>query len=212
MQQHYRILIAMQDAALLALLDEQFAAQAEFTIKTASSYEMAEEAMRQYGFDLLLSDYAFYQQWEQAAPLLQITICGSEEEAKSVAHAMIAPFRFGVLLKQIRQYLASHTDAADEYKISDFILRPLQKWLETSDKKKIKLTEKEVHILVLLCQAGDQPLAREELLHQVWGYGEEISTHTVETHIYRLRQKIEKDPTQARLLVTDAQGYRLMRG
>ena len=60
-----------------------------------------------------------------------------------------------------------------------------------------------------LYRAQDGVVARDVLLHEVWGYNAGVTTHTLETHIYRLRQKIEPEPGQARLLLTDAGGYRL---
>ena len=83
------------------------------------------------------------------------------------------------------------------------------KLLVTEDDKKIRLTEKETNILKYLYRAGGKPVARDELLAEVWGYNAAVTTHTLETHIYRLRQKVEPDPAHARLLLTDAGGYRL---
>ena len=81
--------------------------------------------------------------------------------------------------------------------------------LEKGSKKKIRLTDKEASILKYLFRAGDRPVARDVLLNEVWGYNASVTTHTLETHIYRLRQKIEKDPTSATILITDRGGYRL---
>ena len=75
--------------------------------------------------------------------------------------------------------------------------------------KKLRLTEKETNILKYLYRAGGKTISREELLSEVWGYNAGVTTHTLETHVYRLRQKIEPDPANARLLITDAGGYRL---
>ena len=79
----------------------------------------------------------------------------------------------------------------------------------TSSGKKIRLTEKETNILKYLYRAGEKPVSREELLAEVWGYNAGVTTHTLETHVYRLRQKIETDPANAKLLLTEAGGYRL---
>jgi DNA-binding response OmpR family regulator len=73
----------------------------------------------------------------------------------------------------------------------------------------VRLTEKEAAILKYLYRAGPEVVGREVLLHEVWGYSEGITTHTLETHVYRLRQKIERDPSQAEILLTEAGGYRL---
>ena len=75
---------------------------------------------------------------------------------------------------------------------------------------KVRLTEKETAILKYLYRAGDKVVGREVLLDDVWGYNTEVDTHTLETHIYRLRQKIEEDPSRAVLLVTESGGYRLV--
>ena len=74
----------------------------------------------------------------------------------------------------------------------------------------MRLTEKETNILKYLLRAGEAVVGREELLAEVWGYNSGVTTHTLETHIYRLRQKIEEDPSRATILVTDAGGYRFV--
>ena len=76
-------------------------------------------------------------------------------------------------------------------------------------KRKIRLTEKETAILKYLCRTGNKVVARDVLLSEVWGYNAGVTTHTLETHVYRLRQKIEADPSNAILLVTEPGGYRL---
>jgi DNA-binding response OmpR family regulator len=75
---------------------------------------------------------------------------------------------------------------------------------------KIRLTEKETAILRYLYRAGQKPVSRETLLQEVWGYNSGVTTHTLETHVYRLRQKVEKDAASPAILVTDGGGYKLV--
>lgn len=120
------------------------------------------------------------------------------------------PFKFAVLLARVRAHLRSFEQSEDAtFDIGPYTFRPSQKLLLTSDEKKIRLTEKETNILKYLYRAGGKSVARDELLSEVWGYNAAVTTHTLETHIYRLRQKIEPDPSIARLLMTEAGGYRL---
>ncbi len=120
------------------------------------------------------------------------------------------PFRFAVLLARIRAHLRSHEQSEDAvFSIGPYEFRPAGKLMIDPQGKKIRLTEKETSILKYLYRADGKAVSREELLTDVWGYNAGVTTHTLETHIYRLRQKIEPEPGQARLLITDAGGYRL---
>ena len=121
------------------------------------------------------------------------------------------PFKFPVLLARIRAQLRTHEQSEDAvFALGPYSFRPSQKLLVDEGDRKIRLTEKETNILKFLYRAGDRTVARDVLLHEVWGYNAGVTTHTLETHIYRLRQKIEPDPSEARLLVTESGGYRLM--
>lgn len=120
------------------------------------------------------------------------------------------PFKFAVLLARIRAQLRTHEQSEDAtFTIGPYSFRPSQKTLTDAEGKKIRLTEKETNILKYLYRAGDKVVTRDVLLHEVWGYNAGVTTHTLETHIYRLRQKIEPDPALAALLVTEGGGYRL---
>ncbi|WP_426027400.1 response regulator transcription factor [Brevundimonas sp. TWP2-3-4b2] len=135
------------------------------------------------------------------------TVLGLESGANDY---VTKPFRFAVLLARIRAHLRSHEQSEDAvFRIGPYEFRPAAKVLIDDKGRKVRLTEKETSILKYLYRAGAKAVSREELLTEVWGYNAGVTTHTLETHIYRLRQKIEPEPGQTRLLVTDAGGYRL---
>ena len=120
------------------------------------------------------------------------------------------PFKFPVLLARIRAQLRQHEQSEDAiFNIGPYTFKPAAKMLIDEAEKKIRLTEKETNILKYLYRAESGVVARDTLLHEVWGYNAGVTTHTLETHIYRLRQKIEPDPSNARILVTESGGYRL---
>ena len=121
------------------------------------------------------------------------------------------PFKFPVLLARIRAQLRQHEQSEDAvFQLGPYTFKPSMKLLLTEDEKKIRLTEKETNILKFLYRASDGVVPRDILLHEVWGYNAGVTTHTLETHVYRLRQKIEADPSNASLLVTESGGYRLV--
>jgi DNA-binding response OmpR family regulator len=149
------------------------------------------------------------------APVIMLTAASSDEATILGLDAgandyVTKPFRFSVLLARIRAQLRSHEASEDAvYHIGPYEFRPAQKLLVDGKGKKIRLTDKESNILKYLYRAGGKPVSREELLTEVWGYNANVATHTLETHVYRLRQKIEPDPANARILLTEAGGYRL---
>ena len=139
--------------------------------------------------------------------MLTETIGGLEAGATDY---VTKPFRFAVLLARIRAHLRSVEQSEEAvFRIGPYQFRPAQKSLNDEKDKRIRLTDKETSILKYLLRARGEPVAREELLAEVWGYNAGVTTHTLETHIYRLRQKIEPGKGQARLLITDGGGYRL---
>ena len=124
---------------------------------------------------------------------------------------MLKPFKFAVLLARIRAQLRQHEQSEDAvFTIGPFTFKPAAKMLLDEKSAKVRLTEKETSILKYLFRSGGKVVSRETLLHEVWGYNAGVTTHTLETHIYRLRQKIETDPSNAQLLVTESGGYKLM--
>ncbi len=149
------------------------------------------------------------------APIIMLT--GHDTDADTIlgldagANDYVSkPFKFPVLLARIRSQLRTHEQSEDAvFNIGPYTFKPAAKILTTDDDKKIRLTEKETNILKFLYRASDGVVQRDVLLHEVWGYNAGVTTHTLETHIYRLRQKIEPDPSNARILVTESGGYRL---
>jgi DNA-binding response OmpR family regulator len=121
------------------------------------------------------------------------------------------PFRFEVLLARLRAHLRQHEQSEDAiFTIGPYTFKPSAKLLIRGEGgQKVRLTEKETSILKYLFRAGERPVSRDDLLNDVWGYNAGVTTHTLETHIYRLRQKIEENPAEARILLTEPGGYRL---
>ncbi len=223
------ILIVDDDQALRDMLIEQFAVDGEFYASVAQTSGEAEMRMlaRESRFDAVILDVglpdgdgrdlcARLRRHGIKVPIIMLT--GSDDETDVVrgldsgANDYIAkPFRLAELLARLRAQLRIFENSEDAvFTIGPYTFRPAAKLLqEPSRNRRIRLTEKEAAILKFLYRAGTRPVARQVLLNEVWGYNAAVTTHTLETHIYRLRQKIEPDPTNARLLVTEGGGYRL---
>ena len=223
------ILIVDDDQALRATLAEQLAVDGEFTASGAETAGEAEAKMtaRESRYDAIILDVglpdgdgrdlcARLRRSGIKVPIIMLT--GSDEESDVVrgldsgANDYIAkPFRMAELLARLRAQLRIFENSEDAvFTIGPYTFRPAAKLLqEPARNRRIRLTEKEAAILKFLYRAGTRPVARQVLLNEVWGYNAAVTTHTLETHIYRLRQKIEPDPSNARLLVTEGGGYRL---
>jgi DNA-binding response OmpR family regulator len=136
------------------------------------------------------------------------TILGLEAGANDY---VTKPFRFAVLLARIRVQLRQHEQSEDAtFTVGRYLFKPSQKLLTTEDGQKIRLTEKEAAIIRYLYRADQKVVTRDILLEEVWGYNSGVTTHTLETHVYRLRQKIERDPSNAEILVTENGGYKII--
>lgn len=115
------------------------------------------------------------------------------------------PPKLKTILRQIESMLHQMT-SPDEITVLDATLDTRTREWSCGDTH-TALTEKEVALIVHLAVNGSA--TREELLRNVWRYANDVDTHTIETHIYRLRQKIESDPAEPRYLVTTKDGYQL---
>ncbi len=149
-------------------------------------------------------------------PIIMLTGQGSDSDTvlgleSGANDYVVKPFKFAVLLARIRAQLRQHEASEDAvFRIGPYTFRPGAKILVSEKGSKLKLTEKETAILRYLYRAGTKVVSRDTLLSEVWGYNAHVTTHTLETHIYRLRQKIEINPSSARILVTEPGGYKLM--
>ena len=220
-----KLLLVDDDAALRQSLAEQLTA--EFETVQAASGSAALEAVRAGRFDAILLDIGLpdvdgcevcrqLRGGGTRVPIIMLTAAAGEAETITGLDAgaddyVTKPFRFGVLLARLHAQLRNHEASTEAvFSIGPFTFHPSAKLLvENGSRKKIRLTEKEVAILRFLQRAGDKPVSRETLLGEVWGYNAGVNTHTLETHVYRLRQKIERDPARAEILITSAGGYRL---
>ena len=150
------------------------------------------------------------------APIVMLT--GQDSDAETILGLdsgandyVTKPFKFSVLLARVRAHLRSFEQSEDAtFEVGPYEFRPSMKLLVREDDRKVRLTEKETNILKFLYRSTEGVVPRDVLLHEVWGYNAGVTTHTLETHIYRLRQKIEPEPSNARILVTESGGYRLM--
>ena len=225
MSQIRKILIVDDDEELRRTLAEQLALYEEFNISQADTAGRGLTHIRAEQPDMVIMDVGLPDMdGREAVKLLRkdgfknpvIMLTGQTSDSDVVlgldsgANDYIEkPFRFAVLLARIRAQMRQHEASNDAvFQIGPFSFRPGSKLLVAENGQKIRLTEKETAIIRFLYRANGEVVTREVLLREVWGYNANVTTHTLETHIYRLRQKIEKDPSAARTLVTEAGGYR----
>lgn len=220
------VLLVDDDNDLREALAEQFELYDGFQILQAENATQGVKIALSERIDIILLDVdmpdmdgreacKLMRSKDVSVPIVMLT--GQDSDAETILGLdsgandyVTKPFKFAVLLARVRAHLRSFEQSEDAtFDIGPYTFRPSQKLLLTADEQKIRLTEKETNILKYLYRAGGKAVARDELLSEVWGYNANVTTHTLETHIYRLRQKIEPDPGVARVLMTEAGGYRL---
>ena len=222
-----KILSVDDDEDLRSSLRDQLALHDEFEVTIAGTASKGVETARADHFDLILFDVGLPDMdGREAVKLLRkggfkgpiIMLTGNDSDADQILGLdagandyVTKPFKFAVLLARIRAQLRQHEQSEDAvFAIGQYTFKPASKLLIDEAGSKIRLTEKETSILKYLYRQGEKVVTRDVLLHEVWGYNAGVTTHTLETHIYRLRQKIEKDPSNAELLVTETGGYKLI--
>ena len=220
------LLVEDQDDLRDALSDQLLVTQ-EFMVEQAANGQEALHHIARKSFDLIILDVGLpdtdgralckvMRKQNVKCPIVMLTAHDSDADTilglDSGANDYITkPFKMAVLLARLRAQLRQHALSKDaSFTLGPYTFQPAHKTLTAADGQKVRLTEKETNILKFLLRAGAVIVPREKLLHEVWGYNAAVTTHTLETHIYRLRQKIEVDPSQACLLVTAAGGYKLV--
>ena len=227
MAQLRKILLVDDDDDLREALSEQLVMTEDFDVFEAANGLDGMEKAKAAVYDMVILDVGLpdtdgrelcrrLRKSGVKCPILMLT--GHDSDADTIlgldagANDYITkPFKFPVLLARIRAQLRQHEQSEDAvFQLGPYTFKPAQKMLVDEKDRKVRLTEKETNILKYLYRAQQSVVARDVLLHEVWGYNAGVTTHTLETHIYRLRQKIEPDPSNARLLVTENGGYRLV--
>ncbi|MBD9389469.1 response regulator transcription factor [Rhizobium sp. CG4] len=221
------ILLVDDDDDLRETLSEQLSPYEEFSLLTGANAAKAIQTVKDAQVDLLIMDVGLpdmdgreavklMRKGGFKAPIIMLTghdtdsdtILGLEAGANDY---VTKPFRFAVLLARIRAQLRQYEQSEDAvFTVGPYQFKPSQKLLTTEDNKKIRLTEKEAAIIRYLYRAGNAVVTRDVLLEEVWGYNSGVTTHTLETHVYRLRQKIERDPSNAEILITENGGYKIV--
>jgi DNA-binding response OmpR family regulator len=222
-----QVLIVDDETPLLEMLSEQLQLHEEFVPVIATSGAEALELTKKNYFDVIILDVGLpdmdgrevcrlMRRGGVKSPIIMLT--GADTDADTIlgldagANDYITkPFRLGVLLARLRAHIRQHERSDDAvFTIGPYSFQPGAKLLlEAETNRKVRLTDKEAAILKYLYRTGGKVIGRDVLLDEVWGYNAGVTTHTLETHVYRLRQKIEEDPSNARILLTEPGGYRL---
>lgn len=151
----------------------------------------------------------------QAHPKTPILLFKKNDDETVQGNALTSiiakPFVLESVLNQIRAGINILENSSAGYlTFNKYIVRPIKRDIYNQrNREVVKLTEKEVAVIKYLYKCRDRIVTKNELLQEVWGYSPDVSTHTIETHIYRLRQKVEHEDSEAQLILTEEGGYRL---
>ena len=222
-----KILLVDDDGDLRGSLCEQLRLHDDYETAEAATGSEALEILKEANFDLILLDIGLpdldgrelcrmVRRLGVKVPVIMLTAADTEADTilgleSGANDYVVKPFKFGVLLARIRAQLRQHEQSEDAiFTIGPYTFKPSAKLLVKGEGgRTVRLTEKETAILKYLYRTGEKAVSRDRLLNEVWGYNAGVTTHTLETHIYRLRQKIEEDPSKARILLTKPGGYLL---
>ena len=151
----------------------------------------------------------------------KIIFGGNQSEAKASKYILSekiggefipTPFKMAQLYKRLLHLLhKQHLKTLETFTIGDYQFVPSERKLIDKAKNQVKLTEKESQILLYLYRHAGTEVSQSALIKNIWGYSSKlINSHTLQTHIYRLRRKIEHKKAKSSLLLTESNGYRLV--
>lgn len=224
-----KILLVDDDEPLRTSLADQLELHEEYETSEAETGTAALELIDRETFDAMLLDIALPDMdgreicrslRRKGNHLPIILLSGLDSEADSILGLdagandyVTKPFKLGVLLARLRAHLRQHELSEDaSFVVGPYTFRPSSKLLHhVTDARDISLSDKESAILKHLYRAGDTAVSHETLYSEIWDYNASLMTHTLQTHIYRLRQKIEPNPSKPEILISEPGGYRLAR-
>ena len=203
---------------------EQISINRDLNVKAVSTFEDLQSQLKKSSFDLIImgSDREIYcfssiRRFIKEAEITDVVLFITEAETSGASsfeenienHYFIEkPLKIKHLIKKISTILAKISNSNEiTHEIGPFVFFPLRKVIMLGDETKVELTEKEVDILKCLISSDEETVDRDVLLKQVWNYSSDVTTHTLETHIYRLRQKLEIDPSIPRLIISKGGGF-----
>ena len=217
------ILLLDDDPDLCSIVIDQLQINNEFIVSHFSTIKDAIQNIVPSQIDLVIVNAVILQpetnkfidflrkdQKHRPVILLQKNSDNSEEtHSANVQYVIKTPFRISTLITSIIKCI-NNSEHADNNKISigPYLFIPKRKVM-LNDSLEIRLTDKETAMISYLYFSDPEVVCRDELLHAIWGYNPDVNTHTLETHIYRLRQKIEQNPSKVEIIVTEERGYRL---
>ena len=227
MLQSKKLLLVEGDAIILSALSELLTPDDKFHLTTTTSCGDAELLFKENHFDLIILNPELLKgQVQNYLDLIGLTgflapiIFTSEVkdfpevEAKNMGRLLVCiqrPFKITILLACIRRLLSKYDFSSEVIiQLGNIQFFPGSKFIKMENGQKVNLTEKETNILKYLCQSKDQIVSREVLLNEVWGHTTGLTTHTLETYIYRLRQKISAKSNGKELIITKKGGYKLL--
>ena len=225
----HTILLVDDDESLREALAESFVDEGDFETIEAATFAQGQASAGDSRFDIALLDVSLpdgdgrqLARWMRAQgykqPIVMLTGNTSEEDeleglSSGATDYVRKPFKWPMLLARVRAHLDQHARSdAGSFMCGDLTFEGETRRILLPSGKSIKLTDKEAGILRHLARSPDRQASREDLLGSVWGYNPSVTTHTLETHIYRLRQKIEARPAEPVILLTQDGGYALAPG